>query len=535
MTAIHLDKLSFHYDSPYAQVFEGLSLSIDAAWRTAVVGRNGRGKTTLLRLLAGELEPTAGSLNVPVPTYYFPYEPLDAQQPTAAVIRDSIAPFADWERRMDELSRSGQRRDLAEYGRLLERYEQLGGYEIEARIEKEIVGIGLDTALLEQDFHTLSGGEQTRALIVALFLRKGSLPLIDEPTNHLDLAGRMLLGDYLARKRGFILVSHDRHLLDQCADHVLSINPYDVRINHGNFSQWKANFELENEYERRRQANLRREIRALERSARKRRGWAHAKEKEKIGAGDKGFISHRAAKQMKRALSIERRIKGMIDEKKSLMRNVDKERALKLQAGGKAPEIVLSVAGAVIAIEDRTIIRDLSFDIHRGDRTALIGPNGSGKTTLLRAIAGETGAGGGSAPAAVAVTDGLIHRPRYLKTVRAYQTPLWDRGQLRDHLRRNGIDETQFRNIMAALGVTGEVFDRPLETFSQGERKKVDLCRSFLDPAHLLLWDEPMNYIDLTSREQIEEVVLSFEPTMLFVEHDRWFVERTATAVIELG
>jgi lincosamide and streptogramin A transport system ATP-binding/permease protein len=162
--------------------------------------------------------------------------------------------------------------------------------------------------------------------------------------------------------------------------------------------------------------------------------------------------------------------------------------------------------------------------LHRGDRIALIGPNGSGKTTLLRAISGE-----------VTLTAGLIHLPRYLTAARAYQQPLWDGGLLRNHLRHLTMDETRFRNIMAAFGVTGEIFDRPLETFSQGELKKVDLCRSFLDPTHLLLWDEPMNYIDLMSREQIEAVVLKYEPTMLFVEHDRWFIDRIATGVVELG
>ncbi len=525
MAAIVLDNLSFHYDDPYAQVFENLSLTIDTTWKTAVVGRNGKGKTTLLRLIQHQLTPTQGNISVPLPTHYFPFQPENPERPTVAVIRDCVAPFATWEARMAELSRAGDQASIAEYGRLLERYETLGGYDIDARIEKEMAEIGMGGANLRQDFATLSGGERTRALIVALFLRRGGLPLIDEPTNHLDIAGRMLVGDYLARQQGFLLVSHDRHFLDLCADHVLSFNRDDVRICQGDFSSWKENMERELEHERRRRENLRREIRSLERAARQRRTWSDAKEKEKIGShGDKGFISHVAAKQMKRALSIERRIGNMIAEKKALMRNAEKERTLKLETEGKVPEIVLAVANVSVVIGGRPIIRELSFDLHRGDRLALVGPNGAGKTTLLRAIAGE-----------VELAGGLVRLPRYLQAVRAYQHPLWDRGKLRDLLRDASIDETRFRNIMAAFGVTGEVFERPLETFSQGQQKKVDLCRSFLDPLHLMLWDEPLNYVDLMSREQIEEVILKHQPTMLFVEHDRWFIERVATGVVELG
>jgi len=145
------------------------------------------------------------------------------------------------------------------------------------------------------------------------------------------------------------------------------------------------------------------------------------------------------------------------------------------------------------------------------------------KTTLLRAIGGE-----------VEPAEGVIHIPKYLTVAWAYQEPLWREGCLRDHLREEGIEETDFRNIMALLGVKGEVFARPLETFSEGERKKVDLCRSFLGEAHLFLWDEPLNYLDVMTREQIERLILEFRPTMLFVEHDRYFIQRVATDVVRL-
>jgi len=523
MSSIGVQDLDFHYDSPYTEVFQGVSITIDTSWRSAMVGRNGRGKTTLLKLLRGELVPSRGTVMMPARSCYFPYLPPDPTLPALEIIKEYIAPFRLWEEQMEHLLAAGDAESLAAYGDILERYQEARGYQIDALIEKEIAAIGMRAELLERRFDTLSGGEQTRALIAALFLTTGAYPLIDEPTNHLDMEGRQLLGDYLSRKDGFMVVSHDRHFLDTCVDHIVSINRNDVRITRGNFSQWKEQMELEEGFERRRSENLRREIADLEAGAAKRRSWSNAKEREKDSAADSGFVSRRAAKQMKRALQAERRIDEKIEEKRDLLKNAESSRSLKLGVDTKSPEILLTVQDAGIAIGNRTIIDRFSLVLRKGERVALVGANGSGKTTLLRAIAGE-----------LPVASGLIHMPRHLSIARSYQTPLWNQGELRGHLRDAGIDETSFRNIMGALGVSGEIFERPLESFSQGERKKVDLCRSFVVRSHLFIWDEPMNYIDLMSREQIEEALLEYEPTMLFVEHDRRFIERIATRVVEL-
>lgn len=523
MSTITLKDLDFHYHSPFTPVFDGLSIAIDTEWRTAVVGRNGRGKTTLLRLLRGELRPVGGTITVPVETCYFPSPVPDPGRSTMEVIRESVAPFALWERRMAELLAVGDEPSIAEYGDILERYQSARGYQIDALIEREIFEIGMEHATLGRPFATLSGGEQTRALVVALFLKPGAFPLIDEPTNHLDMEGRQMLGEYLARKSGFIVVSHDRHFLDTCVDHVLSINRGDVRINRGSFSGWQEQMEMEEEHERRRNENLKREIADLEADAGRRRSWSASKEREKDSAADSGFVSGVAARQMKRALQAERRIEKKIEEKKSLLGNIENARALKLWTETKSPEILLTLDDVKLGFGERTIIEGFSLTVRKGERVAITGPNGCGKTTLLRAIAGE-----------IEAVSGIIHLPRHLSIGRGHQIPLWNAGSLRDHLRDAGLDETAFRNIMGALGVSGDVFERPLESFSQGERKKVDLCRSFIGSAHLWIWDEPMNYIDLMSREQIEEAVLHHAPTMLFVEHDRRFVERIATRVVEL-
>jgi lincosamide and streptogramin A transport system ATP-binding/permease protein len=520
---LSLDDIDFHHSDPYAAVFEGVSLRIDTSWRTGLVGRNGRGKTTLLRLIAGELKPTRGAVHVPVDIALFPWIPADPTSAVIDVVRDAIAPFALWEQRMETLLERADEPALAEYGDLLERYQNAGGFEIDARIEREFAAMDLPSSLLRRPFSSLSGGEQTRALIIPLFLGSNSFALIDEPTNHLDMAGRELLAEYLARQTGFILVSHDRALLDAAVDHVVAINRSDIRVMPGNYSQWRAQADLEEEHERRRDANLQREIRSLEETAALRRKWSQSREKEKRGAYDKGFIGHRAAKLMKRALATERKIDEAIEDRRGLLGNRESDRSLELPDQGRSPEVILSVSNLSVDIDGRRIIDDLSLTLNRGERVAIVGRNGSGKTTLLRAIAGD-----------ITPDSGTISLPSRLTVARSYQEPLWSNGLLREHLKEGEIEETRFRTLMAAFRVMGDMFERPLETFSRGELKKVDLVRSFLQQSHLLLWDEPMNFIDITAREQIEDAILEAEPTMLFVEHDRWFVESVATRVVEL-
>ena len=177
-----------------------------------------------------------------------------------------------------------------------------------------------------------------------------------------------------------------------------------------------------------------------------------------------------------------------------------------------------------LGFEGRTLIAEFSLSVSPGDRIAIVGPNGSGKTTLFNAISG-----------ALACRDGLVRRPGHVVVSRSYQQPLWISGALRDKLQASSIDETRFRQYMGVFGVSGDVFDRDLATFSQGQLKKVDLCRSMMTDADILLWDEPLNYVDLYSREQLETAISLYDPTMLFIEHDRAFVEKVATEIVFLG
>jgi lincosamide and streptogramin A transport system ATP-binding/permease protein len=529
MASIVFDRVEFHYQDPFQDVFAGLDLVIETSWRTALVGRNGRGKTTLMRLIAGRLAPTAGCVTAPVEARLFPGEPADPSSRALDVVRGAIAPYDEWRSEMAALAGPALGgAALERWGELAARLDAAGGWDVDARIEREVTLLGLDPAILERPFGTLSGGEQTRALIAALFLAPDVFALIDEPTNHLDLDGRERLAAYLVAKPGFLLASHDRVLLDACADHTVSIERSGTSLVRGGYSSWKRERDRREDSERRRRGTLEREVAQLRRAALKRRLGAEHKERDKRGAGDKGFVGHRAAKQMKRAIEIERRVDRRIEERSTLLRDWEKDRTLVLESppGKLAPPLVVS--NLSLRLGSRLLVDRLSFEVTRGARIVLVGPNGSGKTTLLDALAGEP------LPEPFAVEGTIVRSPRAIVT-RAHQVPRWRHGSLRERLAASGIDETRFRQVLGALDVEGDLFEHPLETLSQGQLKKVDLARSFLGPQDVLVWDEPMNYLDVLSRERIEEAILASEATLLAVEHDRAFIDRVATAVISLG
>ncbi|MCU7490557.1 MAG: ABC-F family ATP-binding cassette domain-containing protein [Ignavibacteria bacterium] len=524
MSQISLNNVSFHYDTPFQEVFRSFSIVIDDKWKTALIGRNGRGKTTLFKLLSGMHLPSSGQVHVPFEIKYFPYFPADSNEITQRVIKESIAPFSFWEEKMTLLLEKGDEDSLKEYSAYFDLFMHFEGYTIDSAIEKEAAAIGLDMEVLCRPFNTLSGGEKTRALILPLFMRQDTFPLLDEPTDHLDLNGREHLAEYLsASKKGFIVASHDRYLLDRCTDHVISINKTDVKVMQGNYSTWRYQTGIEEEFEQRRYENIQRDIQSLEKAAQQKRKWSNKKEKEKNSAADSGFVSHKAAKLMKRATAIERRIENNIESRKDLLKNRESEHTLKMKGSSKLPERLISVNNLAVSIEGREIISGIYLNVFKGDRIAITGDNGTGKTTLLNAIEGT-----------IPITNGDIFTAPNLKIARAYQSPLWQTGYLKDHLYEAGLEVTNFRFIMSAFKMTGEIFDHPLETFSKGQLRKIDLCRTIVSSPQLLIWDEPLNYLDIASREQLEDFLQNDEPTIIFVEHDRFFIESAATEIIRL-
>ena len=295
MSMIRVENLTFSYPSSYETIFDHVNFQIDTNWKLGFIGRNGRGKTTFLNLLLGKYE-YQGTIQASVQFDYFPYAVGDRDRTTAEIFAEVCPQAEDWER-LRELSY------------------------LEVREE-----------VLERPFETLSHGEQTKVLLAALFLNEGRFLLIDEPTNHLDRKARGTVSAYLKRKKGFILVSHDRCFLDGCVDNILSLNRSEIEVQSGNFTSWFTNFQRRQEFELAQDEKLKKSIDTMQKAARRTAGWSDRVEASKYGNGpvDRGYIGHKSAKMMKRAKSIELRQQRAIEEKAGLLKNRETAEDLKI-------------------------------------------------------------------------------------------------------------------------------------------------------------------------------------------------------------
>jgi lincosamide and streptogramin A transport system ATP-binding/permease protein len=272
MAQIYVSHLTFCYEGSYDNIFEDVSFEIDSDWKLGFIGRNGRGKTTFLKLLLDEYK-YQGTISSPMEFDYFPFEVDDPSRQTIDIVDSINSDYEFW------------------------------------KLCRELSLLKLDADILYQPFNSLSLGERTKVMLAVLFLRENNFLLIDEPTNHLDIRGRELVSNYLKSKKGFILVSHDKRFLDNCVDHILSINKTDIVVQKGNFSTWQENKERQDNFELMQDVKLRKDINHLEQAARQTANWSDKVEKTKIGDShaDTGRIGHLAAKMMKRSIATQTR------------------------------------------------------------------------------------------------------------------------------------------------------------------------------------------------------------------------------------
>jgi len=492
MSLINVTNLTFAYDGSYDNIFENVNFQIDTDWKLGFTGRNGRGKTTFLSLLLGKYE-YSGTISAKVRFEYFPFHVKNKENNTLDVINDIYPDYVHWE------------------------------------LVRELSLLKVSEEVLYRPFDSLSNGEQTKVLLAALFMKENSFLLIDEPTNHLDMDARKLVSDYLKSKSGFILVSHDRAFLDNCVDHMLAINKTNIEIQKGNFSDWRENKERQDQFELAENEKLRKDIKRLSDSARRTSNWSDEVEKTKNGTRnsgskvDKGYIGHKAAKMMKRSKSMEQRQQTAIDEKSKLLKNIESSDSLKISQLAYHQSRLAELEHVSINYGEKTVCNDISFTIEQGERIALSGKNGSGKSSIIKLICGES----------INYT-GTFRKGSQLKISYVSQDTSHLHGNLTDYARDNGIDESLFKAILRKLDFSRVQFEKDISAFSGGQKKKVLIAKSLCEKVHLHIWDEPLNFIDIISRMQVEELLLEYSPTILFVEHDRDFFKNIATKVIEL-
>lgn len=495
MAQINVTNLTFGYESSGENVFENISFTIDSDWKLGFIGRNGKGKTTFLKLLKGEYE-YRGTISTSVKFDYFPYTVTEAMEERAA---------ADW-------------------------LWEIKPYCEEWRVIAELDKLGADAGIMYRPFKTLSNGERTKVMLAVLFARDNEFLLIDEPTNHLDAQAAEIVKEYLGTKKGFIMVSHDRDLLDACADHVLVLNRQSIEVQTGNFSSWWENKERADENARAENEKHLREISAMRSAADRSRRWADKNESTKIGfdpvkepdrcISTRSYIAAKTKKMQSRVKQYERRMERAISEKEGLLNDIEEPAKLKLNPLHFHKDRMVMCRDLTLGYGTYAVVHGLNFEVMQGERIFLHGRNGCGKSTVLKALLNDS---------SVEIISGELSVASGLKISYAGQSTEHLKGSIDKFIEQNGLDRMLFMTVLRQLDFERHNLTGKLEELSEGQRKKIQLAASLITPAHLYIWDEPLNYIDVFSRMQIEELILKFKPTMILVDHDTRFREKVAT------
>lgn len=507
MSQISVNNLTFSYEGSFDNIFEDVSFSIDTNWKLGFIGRNGKGKTTFLHLLMKKYAYT-GTIHSSAVFDFFPYQLTAGQMclPAAEFIEELKPGCKSW-------------RVICELEQLCESAE-----------------------LLYRPFQTLSPGERTKILLAVLFSGENDFLLIDEPTNHLDLSARETVQKYLSAKKSFLLVSHDRDLLDACVDHILVLNRKTIDVQCGNFSSWMENKQRKDAFAKTENEKHLKEIEKLKQAAARSAQWADKNEAMKIGynpikedrfIGTRAYIGAKTKKMQRRVKQTVRRIDRNIKEKEGLLSDLEEPVDLKLTPLTHHKKTLVTVRDYAVAYTDanKTAFSHLTFSIAQKERIALHGKNGCGKSTLIQMILQKAGAAENRLPVK---ETGICETASGIVISYVSQDTSWLKGSVSGFCMERNLEKSLFCAVLRQLDMERVQFSKDMETFSEGQKKKALLAASLLTPAHLYIWDEPLNFIDVFSRMQLEKLLLEFQPAMLFVEHDARFREKIATQTVFL-
>ena len=493
-------------------ILDGLSFSVNSGERVGILGHNGCGKTTLFRILTGELDRDEGEVMIApskrmglisqIPVYpkdWTTEDVLKSAHSRLYAISDKLEALA---RRLESDHSPAL---LAEYDRLQEDFRRLGGYEMDSDRSRVANGLDIPPAMRSQSFDSLSGGEKTRVNLARLILEDTDILLLDEPTNHLDLHATEWLEEYLLHFKGTVLIiSHDRYFLDRTVQRCIEINEGQAEFYSGNYSF----------YVQERQHRFEEKLKKYERDQAKIEQLTRAAEQMHLWA----FMG--MDKLHKRAFSMEKRIERLQQSEKP---TEQKKLSVKFKQREFSGDEVLVMDELSKAFGDKKLFSDLSATVTGGERIALIGDNGTGKSTLVKLIMGE------ERPDSGFLYLGPSVRKAYLPQIvsfsldsrSAYDTMLYDCR----------CQPQEARDRLAAFGFRGEDVFTPVGALSGGEKSRLRLCMLMGGEINFLILDEPTNHLDIASREWIEDALSDYEQTLLFVSHDRYFIEKFATRI----
>ena len=493
-------------------ILDGLTFQVQHGERVGILGRNGTGKTTLFRLMVGELTEDKGEIDIArgkrlglvsqIPHYPDGYTVEDV----LATAEERLNAMQSRMRRLEEqMSVSDDRALLSEYDELLSRFETLGGYDAEVRRSKVANGLDIPPAMREQLFDSLSGGEKTRVNLARLILEDTDILLLDEPTNHLDMHATEWLEDYLLHFKGTVLaISHDRWFLDKIAQRIIEIVDGRAEFYNGNYTFYAEEKQRRYEELRKQYEKSQKEIAHLQKAADDLHLWA--------------FMG--ADKLHKRAFSMEKRIARLQTAEKP---REDKKLSVRFRQKEFFGDEVLVLEDVAKSYGEKKLFSGIDELIEPGERIALIGDNGTGKSTLLRCIAGE------ETPDRGWLHLGPAVKSAYLPQLVRFDDP--SRNMVDTMLWEAKCDPQTARNRLAAFGFRGEDVFKTVSVLSGGEKSRLRLCILMRDDINFLMLDEPTNHLDLLSREWMEDALTDYAEALLFVSHDRWFIEKFATRI----
>ena len=499
-------------------VLDGLTFQIDQGERVGLLGRNGAGKTTLFKILTGELDYDEGQVTVgqgrrlglisQIPVYPAGYTVED-------VLRSAFSRLQKLAEEMERLTARMAEGDtdpatLRRYGALSEKFEVFGGYDTDVAVNKIANGLSISDEQRKQLFDSLSGGEKTRVNLGRLILEDTDILLLDEPTNHLDLHATEWLEEYIRGFRGTVVaISHDRYFLDRIVTRVIEIEDGKAEFYSGNYSFYAVEKERRFQERMKQYEKEQAKIDQLEKAAEQLRMWA-------FQGMDKTY---------RRAISMEKRIERMRTTAKPT-------KARKIDARFSTAEFhgdeVLALRNLAKSYGDKHLFDGINLKIEGGERIALIGDNGTGKSTLIKMIMGELYPDDGR------IRTGPQVKAAYLPQIVRFDHPDWNMVENMMAAKR-GLSAQSARNRLAAYDFRGEDVLKPVSVLSGGEQSRLRLCMLMDDDINFLILDEPTNHLDIASREWIEEAVEAYDGTLLFVSHDRYFINRFATRVWELA